>query len=193
MSQDAYVVDPGRRVVSINEQQHLEKALAKSESQAVNKHVEEKPGINPDFDRFYKQLSAMASPSKVEIKSLLKNMFPGDKVNSEQALWFALNTARSDGSRALSTQLQQLVSDDFISRLNTSPPTTIEELKAELKQDFQFSSRRETALWEAWGHFKNVPDKTVLVDLIRDELGHLIQLNSIMRNMMTNTTRPDIF
>lgn len=194
--QDAYAADGGRRVVSVNELQNLESALAKPENtrvESVSKQVNAKPGVNPVFDSFYKQISAMETPSKSQIKSLLNKMFSGDESSLDKALWFAFNKAKSDGSRSLTTLLQQLVSDDFISRLATSPPTSIEELKAELKQDFHLSSRRETALWEAWGQFKDDPDKTALVDLIRDELGHLIQLNSIMRTMMTNTTRPDLF
>lgn len=203
VNQDVYAANlSSKRVVPLAEQQALETSITRGQGRgmpgkdvrtSVVNSAEVKPGVDPVFDGFYKRISAMDNVTSAQIKAELNSAFSGDKSAANQALWFAFNQANSSGKRALATQLKQLVSDDFIGRLITETPASAAELKAVLKEEFQFVSRRETALWQAWSQFKADPDKSVLVELIRDELGHLIQLNSLMRNMMTNTTRPDLF
>lgn len=184
------------RAVNRDDQLRLEQALndpVKDEVKKAAKAADVKPGVNADFDAFYKGISALINPTTAQISGALQQAFGDDKVMANQALWSALNQARSGNEAVLSERLQALVSVDFISRLKASPPSSSEELKAELKSEFRLCSRRETALWQAWAQLKNDPENGPLVDLIRGELGHLIQFNSILRNMMTNTIRPDIF
>ncbi|MBB1269005.1 YopR/YscH family type III secretion effector [Shewanella sp. SR44-3] len=203
VNQDVYTANLSRqRVVPLAEQQTLEMSISRGQGRGVpdndvrtstTSNTAAKPGVDPVLDGFYQRISAMDKVTSTQIKAELSSAFHGDKSAANQALWFAFNQANSSGKRALATQLKQLVSDDFMGRLITETPTSAAELKAILKEEFQFVSRRETALWQAWSQLKADPDKSALVELIRDELGHLIQLNSLMRNMMTNTTRPDLF
>ncbi|WP_394390340.1 YopR/YscH family type III secretion effector [Shewanella woodyi] len=189
-------VDVSSRVVSRDEQLKLELALSEPAKIQVNKTeqaVDVKNVASPEIEAFYKKVSALDNPTGAQISSALQHVFGDDKMMADKALWSALNRAKSEGKTGLSEQLQQLVSADFIGRLQVSPPTSSDELKSELKSEFRLSSRREAVLWEAWGQLKGDPDNAALVDLIRDELGHLIQFNSLMRNMMTKTVRPDLF
>ncbi|AQS40610.1 YopR Core [Shewanella psychrophila] len=196
LSQVQHTADVSTRAVNRDDQFRLEQALsepAKVQVKKTAKAADVKGGANPEIDAFYKEISALDNPSGTQISGALHQAFGDDKAMADKALWSALNRAKSGSQTGLSERLQELVSVDFISRLQASPPTSSEELKAELKSEFRLSARRETALWEAWAQLKGDPENAALVDLIRGELGHLIQFNSMLRNMMTNTVRPDIF
>ncbi|MPY25696.1 hypothetical protein FM037_27555 [Shewanella psychropiezotolerans] len=196
LSQVQHTADVSTRAVNRDDQLRLEQALsepAKVQVKKTAKAADVKVGVNPEIDAFYKSISALDNPSGTQISEALQQAFGDDKAMADKALWSALNQAKSGNKAVLSERLQELVSVDFISRLKASPPTSSEDLKAELKSEFRLSSRRETALWQAWAELKGDPESAPLVDLIRGELGHLIQFNNMLRNMMINTVRPDIF
>ena len=196
LSQVQHTADVSTRAVNRDDQLRLEQALsepAKVQVKKTAKAADVKAGVNPEIDAFYKSISALDNPSGTQISEALQQAFGDDKTMADKALWSALNQAKSGSKAVLSERLQELVSVDFISRLKASPPTSSEDLKAELKSEFRLSSRRETALWQAWAELKGDPESAPLVDLIRGELGHLIQFNNMLRNMMINMVRPDIF
>lgn len=188
-----YPIEAKGPLVSRDDQQRLELALSKPDKQRLDKTekaTDADANVNLGYDAFYNEIFALDHRTSTQITTRLQQAFGSDKIEADNALWFAFYKARSEGQLELKNDLQKLVSVDFISRLKSSPPTTTEELKAQLI-DINYL-RREPVLLEALAQCKDDPDKNELTELINTELCNVIFVNGLVRQMMTHGIKPDL-
>ncbi|KZX69143.1 type III export protein [Vibrio sp. HI00D65] len=117
--------------------------------------------------------------------------------DQKEALWYALNQERSakgtdKASPELLASLEQELLGSFSGRLLADPPKDREELKVLLSEHFSLSAQKEQALWHSWAELKETSDQQSLLDLVREELSFVIQINSMVKNMLTYSHKLDL-
>lgn len=108
----------------------------------------------------------------------------------KEALWYALSQERSvkgtdKASPELLASLEQELLGSFSGRLLADPPKDRDELKVQLSEHFPLGAQKEQALWHSWAELKDIPDQEPLLDMVREELSFVIQINSMVKNMLT--------
>ena len=108
----------------------------------------------------------------------------------KEALWYALSQERSvkgtdKASPELLASLEQELLGSFSGRLLADPPKDRDELKVLLSEHFPLGAQKEQALWHSWAELKDIPDQEPLLDMVREELSFVIQINSMVKNMLT--------
>ena len=117
--------------------------------------------------------------------------------DQKEALWYAFNQERSakgtdKASPELLASLEQELLGSFSGRLLADPPKDREELKVLLSEHFSLSAQKEQALWHSWAELKETSDQQSLLDLVREELSFVIQINSMVKNMLTYSHKLDL-
>ncbi|MDP2543357.1 YopR/YscH family type III secretion effector [Photobacterium damselae subsp. piscicida] len=138
------------------------------------------------------KMSRLMSESALDYSSSNKNASPVQKstdiVSQSEAKvtaikeWYALSQERSvKGTDKASPELL----GSFSGRLLANPPKDREELKVLLSEHFPLGAQKEQALRHSWAKLQDIPDQELLLDMVRKELSFVIQINSMVKNMLT--------
>lgn len=138
---------------------------------------------------WYEVLKSSGNFSSTALNRSLDGVLTSSSEQKE-ALWYALNQERSakgtdKASPELMASLEQELLGSFSGRLLADPPKDREELKVLLSEHFSLSAQKEQALWHSWAELKETSDQQSLLDIVREELSFVLQINSMVKNMLT--------
>lgn len=178
-------------IVKINFEASL---LQKHEHNATPNYADDK--FDNKIEAIYKDISSQGSISSDDIKHKFMAEFGHEYKVINQAFWGAYNIASSKNNIELSEQFKSLATEKFINNIVTEPPKDRQSLKSILRENFTLNSRSETALWVASNKLqsisiKEMPSKIEVQKIVREELGFLIMFNSMIKNMIHRSIKPE--
>lgn len=115
----------------------------------------------------------------------------------KEAMWYAFEQEKNvkgtnQGTPELLSLLEQNLLGNFSDYLKAAAPKDRQELKALLSEHFSLSKQKEQALFHSWGELRDIPEHAPLMDIVKKELGSLIQTNAMLKNIITHSHKLDL-
>ncbi|AUI86009.1 hypothetical protein BS333_06205 [Vibrio azureus] len=134
-----------------------------------------------------------------DLKSLMRSLNKtfNNQHDVRNALWYSYNQelaakGTENASPVLFNVLEEELLGTFSASIMTDIPQTREDLKARLADFYHLGAHKEQALFHTWAELKSQPDMAATVDIIRTELGHVITMNALAKNFMTNSHKIEL-
>ena len=144
---------------------------------------------------WYESLKSSGNFSATAVSRSLEGRFTSPSAMRD-ALWYAFNQEKSlkgtdKASPKLFVSLEQELLGSFSRRLLADPPQDRAELKALLSEHFPFNAQKEQALWRSWAELKGASDQDALLEMVRKETVTVMQINSLVKNILSNSHKID--
>jgi type III secretion protein H len=166
-------------------------------SSAKKSESDEFPETNaPVIKEWYETFKKGGDFSEVALKRSFESTLasPGEQ---KEAMWYAFEQEKNvkgtnQGTPELLSLLEQNLLGNFSDYLKAAAPKDRQELKALLSEHFSLSKQKEQALFHSWGELKDVLEHVPLMDIVKKELGSLIQTNAMLKNIITHSHKLDL-
>ncbi|GEM75434.1 YopR/YscH family type III secretion effector [Vibrio sagamiensis] len=145
---------------------------------------------------WYEEIKQSGNFDLSSLKHSLNTIFRNNN-DVKDALWYSYNQemalkGTSEASPALFDVLEEELLGTFTASIIADVPNTREELKARLTDFYNLGAHKEKALFHTWAELKSQADMSTTVDIIRSELGHVITMNGLARNILTHSHKLDL-